>query len=259
MDLLTWLILTGLALSVYLLSYVGGLTPVNNVIAYLSREPKTNLSLLEQKLTYLWTGLSNLPQLADQNKKLQEEVSSLRGKLAQVEVVFSENEALIRETGIKYDRNYKQIGALVLSYDVDSQVNLTVNKGSVDGVAVGDVAVVENIALGKVIEVTGVSARVQLITSPNSIIPVKTNKINLGLLTGVNGQPRVTKVLQSSQIAVGEKIFTSGLNAEYPPNFYVGEVTEIVVDPRASTKEVVLKSAIDLQKLTMLKILNLEK
>jgi rod shape-determining protein MreC len=256
MSPLIWGGVTLASIGIYLLSSLGTFNPVVAVIKYLTRDSSTSAFQSWQRFSAFTGSLGNVPGVVEENRSLKEKVAELEQRLAHVEVVFDENQQLLKEVGINYSRNYQQLGALVSGYDSNRPEFLFLNKGSADGAHVGDVVVVETILVGKIIEVSSYQSRVRLISSPESTVPVRTAASNLGLLQG-GGASIVTvkQILQTFEIKVGAKVFSSGIDGSFPSDLYIGEVSEVRSDSRASTKEAVLRTPLQLQQLNRVKIL----
>jgi rod shape-determining protein MreC len=131
-----------------------------------------------------------------------------------------------------------------------------INKGSSEGIAVGDTAVVENILLGEVIYVDQNTSKVQYLISANAKLPVKKSDESIGLLEGKNGRElSVEQILQSKEIKEGDRIFSSGLEGSFPPDLYIGKIGSISADERSSTKSAQVISPVDWDTIPRFKIL----
>jgi len=217
---------------------------------------RTSVFERSQNLEKSWTALGNLERLVNANESLASKNLELESQLAKSEALFSENQRLLAQTGIRYERNLKAIGSQVIGYSNTESGIITINKGRVDGVDLSSSVVVEEIAVGEVVQVAEFSAQVRLINHNNTNLAVRTTDNNLGLLRSRNAtELLVADVLQSRQVSVGEKIFTGGLNSNLPANMYLGTVQEIVSDPRAPTKQLIIDYPIDLRNLTRLIVL----
>jgi rod shape-determining protein MreC len=211
---------------------------------------------ITQSLDTFLAGLNSLPELIQENQKLRDENTQLRSQLAQVEFVFEENQQLINETGIAYDREYEQLGVKVIGRNPNQPAVVTINKGALDGLQEGNVAVTEKILLGEVVEVQPTTAKVRLLTNAESQLPVKNSDENIGLLVGVNARELlVTQILQTKEIEIGDLVYSAGIDQRFPPDLFIGEITTIDADERASTKQAQVTSPIDWQRLDRFKIL----
>lgn len=136
----------------------------------------------------------------------------------------SDYNALLEINDFKNDSELNLIMSKVYLRDIYSfSDSLTIYKGSNSGIEEG-MAVINNLGLVGVIKKTDKEACVvELITSKNSNISVKIND-NYGILKVVQGELVVSDLQASSNISVGDKVYTSGLG-NLPGDIYVGEVS----------------------------------
>jgi len=233
-------------LLVYLLAGLGLLEGLQKPVKYLLAPTQQSLARSANSAAKFFGSLGGLNDLITQRDELNMKLAKSESQLAQVELIFEENKRLIAESGLRFDRDYKRLGAQVVKFQSGDQSSYQISKGSEDGVRVGDVVVVEKILLGRVVSVDSFYSQVQLIGHPESSIPVKTSLRSVGLLNGGGGSIlRLEQVLPSTPLEVGDRIFTSGLNSGYPADLYIGKVVSISSDPRASTKSAVIEAAIN--------------
>lgn len=140
--------------------------------------------------------------------------------------VFLESDynALLEINDFKNDSELNLIMSKVYLRDIYSfSDSLTIYKGSNSDIEEG-MAVINNLGLVGVIKKTDKEASVvELITSKNSNVSVKIND-NYGILKVVQGELVVSDLQASSNISVGDKVYTSGLG-NLPGDIYVGEVS----------------------------------
>lgn len=251
-----WLGLVLVGFLIFLINYFGFITPLTSFIEYLALPARSDAYQSHQKLSSLLNSLQNVPNLLAEKEELSAEVITLKSKLAEVEEIFAENERLQKEAGIKYDRDYSQVGVQVVGYDNLKPGELFLNKGMDAGIEEGDSVVIEKILVGKVVQVGQYSSRVRTLLAGETALPVKTSKVQLGILASKNAnQIIVEQILQNTELGLGEKVYTSGLNNEYPPDLLIGEIAKVEADARATTKVAILDPAIDYLKLSKLKVL----
>ena len=108
---------------------------------------------------------------------------------------------------------------------------LRINKGQAEGVKEGANIISENILVGKVVSLGVNDAWVQIVSSPESKIPVvikRSGSIGVqarGLLIEQGGGLILDRVLQSEDIQKGDLIVTSG-EADWLPELLIGTIKE---------------------------------
>jgi len=105
----------------------------------------------------------------------------------------------------------------------------TLNKGSADGVRKGMAVVTPLGVIGKVVTVTGRTAKVLLLTDPNSGIDVLVQRTrSRGIVSGSLESGTVLKYMKRSEdVQEGDRLVTSGLDNVFPKGMLVGTVIKV--------------------------------
>lgn len=106
---------------------------------------------------------------------------------------------------------------------------LILRTGVESGIGAGDPVLGESGLVGRIITVGRTSSRVLLLTDLNSRVPVLIAGSRVrGILSGDNSpSPRIMYLPQSSEVAVGDRVLTSGDGGLFPPGLVVGTVSSI--------------------------------
>ena len=129
-----------------------------------------------------------------------------------------------------------KINASVISRQTGSWWRILIlNKGSRDGVEIGDVVVGPGGLLGVIDNISFLTSSVKLITSTDSNLGVWTQRENIhGLLIGQgNDSPLLTFYLKEIDVKVGDFVFSSPASTLLPPNLPIGIIETI--DKESST------------------------
>ena len=102
---------------------------------------------------------------------------------------------------------------------------ITIGKGTRDGIQDGDLVVNENGVVGVIKDAGNASSIVRLLTSPDMELSVKING-SYGILTSVDKALIVKNINLDSEIKEGDLVYTSGLTS-IPGGIYVGKVSEV--------------------------------
>jgi rod shape-determining protein MreC len=104
-----------------------------------------------------------------------------------------------------------------------------VNKGEKDGVAKDMAVVTSEGVVGRVIEVSLHTAKVLLMTDPNSAMDVIVQRSRTqGIMEGKVEEVCVLKYVQKNEdVQVGDKVITSGLGGIFPKGLMTGTVTKV--------------------------------
>lgn len=130
-------------------------------------------------------------------------------------------------------RNELPAGAITASIIANSATSwfqsCTLNKGSADGLRKGMGVVTPLGVVGKVVAVTGRTAKVLLVTDPNSGIDVLVQRTrSRGIVSGSLESGTVLKyVKRSEDVQEGDRLVTSGLDNIFPKGLLVGTVIKV--------------------------------
>jgi len=126
-----------------------------------------------------------------------------------------------------------------------------INKGSDDGIYMGQPVLDEFGLMGQVVSVSAYTSQVLLITDNNHALPVQVNRN--GLRTVAEGlgdlyQLRLRHVSSTMDIQEGDLLVSSGLGQRFPVGYPVARIESIVHDPGKSFATVVARPAAHLNR-----------
>jgi rod shape-determining protein MreC len=172
--------------------------------------------------------LGNLAEVKKANNQLTKDNQGLSSQITQLQLQIKDNLDIVKQ--LKFDLPFTLEPVRVIRYDENQTGEIIVNKGTAENINPGEILVLDDFAVGEVIEATSVTARVRLITSPKSIVPVLTIKDGTkGLLKGDLGVGlSITDVLTEQKLAENDQVVTAGVNSGYPYGLKVGSVKQIV-------------------------------
>ncbi len=151
----------------------------------------------------------------------------LYAKLTQLE---KDNQRLRELLSLQRVTNEDRINASVISRQTSSWWNIVIlNKGSRDGVEVGDIVVGPGGLIGIIDNISLLTSSVKLITSFDSQLGVWTQRGNIhGLLIGQgNESPLLTFYLKEIDVKVGDFVFSSPASTILPPNLPIGIIETV--------------------------------
>ncbi len=174
-------------------------------------------------------------QLLEENERLSRENLVLQGRSQQMAALQAENvrlRALLNSTAMLRD---DVLVAELMGISPDPvRHRLVLNKGSADGVFVGQPLIDADGLMGQIVEVSPASSRALLITDATHSIPVQVNRNGVRAIaegTGSLGALEIRHVSATTDIQIGDLLETSGLGGRFPGGYPVAVVTEIDRDP----------------------------
>src|SRR3989338_8804289 len=175
--------------------------------------------------------LWNVKNIAQENVLLTKQVEKLTADVAALERVGEENVFLREGLGFRTSQRRELIPVEIISRDFQNpDQNLTINRGSRHGVALGDpVIVAGNILVGGVAGGAENTSAVDLLTSSKVainalVVPGGAS----GLVRGGHGLGMTFDLVsQNEVINPGDQLLTSGLGGQFPKDLLIGEVSRI--------------------------------
>ena len=203
---------------------------------------RTYLSVLAYPITYmanlpkntvesLRTSLLDRSSIIDENKKLKEENIQLKSDLQQVYKLDAENKRLYALLGSYPDRQRNFIFAdIIATNTVPDRHQIIINKGSNNGVNVGDAVADPNGIIGHIIRDQYFSSEILLISDLEHAIPIEiinTGERAIAYGTGDMKRLEIRSIPPNSKAQKGDVVITSGLGGRYPEGFPVGEISGV--------------------------------
>lgn len=182
-----------------------------------------------------------------ENVKLKLEATRLSGELERTSELAQENTRLRRLLGMHENLAPQSIGASVVTARLAGQSRvILVDRGAADGVRPDMAVVAWGGAVGRVVSVEKGFARVRLLSDPNSgASGVIARSRAEGMIVGRGGEPmEMVYVPKYSDVVVGDRVVTSGLDGVFPRGFGIGRVT-VVGEPVGASKSIRLEPEVD--------------
>jgi rod shape-determining protein MreC len=236
-------------LAVSLLLMAASRTPaaieVQHAIGFVLRPFQAGLEGGARQVISVVDAVREIDNLRVQNRALRDENDRLKNENQAAAELRRENEILTGLLQVRSGLEYKTVSALVIARESSEFRRLvTIDHGTADGVAMGNVVIAEGGALaGRVVEVGASFARVLLLTDTTStVIGQLSTSAATGQVVGqLQGVLIMSKIDAGVHIQVGEEVVTAGIELQggirspYPKGLVIGQV----VDVRRDTNEVV--------------------
>ena len=172
--------------------------------------------------------------LADDNRRLRNELLTMGARQAQLQVEADENARLRGLVGAAARGGLDVQLAPILDVDLDpARQRLLLNSGARDGVRQGQSVIDAGGLLGQIIAVTPGTATVLLLTDLDHAVPVSISRTGVRLVAygiGRSDRLELRNIPVSSDVEVGDVVVTSGLGGRFPAGFPVGRIVDLRPD-----------------------------
>jgi rod shape-determining protein MreC len=213
---------------------------------------------LVQGTRNLWRDYVDLRHLREENKHLQAEVAVLQRRIDQLKEQSLETQRLQRLLAMREITQAGFLTARVVGKDATNWFKtILLDRGSQEGVRRNQPVLAPDGLVGRVVEVTPTSAKVQLLTDPVSAVGGLVQRTRVtGIVSGNLGAgARVRYLPLLADVVVGDEVVTSGMGGVFPKGIPVGRITAVERRSGALFQEASLQSLVDLGRLEEVMIL----
>ncbi len=172
-------------------------------------------------------GLANLAGLREENERLRAQISELEARLDEISTLEAEVETLRRISGLTLpDQTIGTIPARVVSRGDNFDASFTIDKGTGDGVVVGNPVVDENGALvGEVTLASESSATVEPIIRPTGGVTISSRSGESGVLKGRGaGTSMELEIPDATEPVFADDLVVTAGSTKFPPLLPVAKV-----------------------------------
>jgi rod shape-determining protein MreC len=178
--------------------------------------------------------LADQEALREENRAMTEQLLIAQARLDRLQAIQQENQRLRDLLGGTRGLQLSVQLATVLDVDLDPfRHRILIDAGSQRGAREGLALIDSGGVVGQVLEVRPFNSTALLVSDPSHAVPVQV--LRTGLRTIAYGTGRTDSLVmpnipQSADIAVGDRIVTSGIGGRFPAGLAVGEVTSVGSD-----------------------------
>ena len=186
-------------------------------------------------------------QLEIEDRLTNARILELEQKIIELEQQNEQFTELVKQVDIKQQSD--TIAPIIGRSANNWWSQVTLGRGSKDGIKPGYIVLGIGGVVGRVVSVTKHTSRVLLLSDPNSRVGVTVSRSrNLGYLRGNNSQTAVMQFFTKvTDVKVGDAIATSPLGNLYPHGMTIGKVVSIDRDRGAAPEaEIQLNAPLDL-------------
>lgn len=184
-----------------------------------------------------------------QRQRLSNEVMFLKKTLNDANEALIENNRLKKLLSFKQNSAFRVLAARVIGRSPDNWSQaVTIDKGSASGIKKGYIAINYLGLVGRVIEVSGQTSKILLISDPGlGVSSIVQRSRQEGLVTGTLSSSLIMRYLpKDADIAIADTIVTSGLTANFPKGLIVGAVIDTGEEFSGLSKYAIIKPAVNL-------------
>ncbi|MCH5212881.1 MAG: rod shape-determining protein MreC [Oscillospiraceae bacterium] len=248
----------GVAAAGFVLEHFMGFNPVTTAVNTVASPIKNGFSYIAHSLEngrdFIW----EMRAYKADNEKLEAENIELKRQSRDIAAYREENkrlEALLDLQNSMSDNT--TVAARIIAYSNESWFEaVEINKGTLHGIAKGNVVITPDGVVGRVTDVGPDYAMVTTILDSSSAVGIKVSRTGgSGIIEGdaelaKDTQCKLSFVDRNTPIIVGDVVETSGTGGIYPAGLVVGSVMSISADSTGSLNYAVIDPAVEIDKLS---------
>ena len=210
-----------------------------------------NTNIIEYSLKYFSDTILNASTILidnDKNVSKKDNVIELKSEINELKKQLN-----LRNTYTNYELENATVTVRNKNYWLD---NLIIDKGKKDRIKKNMAVITDNGLIGIISKVYNSSSEVRLITTNNKnkiTIYIETESGDVvGYIDKYNKDKKelvIKDINKDSNIKVGDKVMTSGMNKVFPKGIYIGEVKDVKQDENNLSKIVYLEVKQNLNKI----------
>ena len=240
------------------MQFRGWLNPIESFAAEIPRPIVYIFSASGHGISSFFSFFSSVPALNRTNAQLQDQVRQLQEQNATLSQDQLENQILKQELDFRNTSKIEVISGTVIANDPTGfSQTMTINIGSKDGVAIGKGVLSQGVFIGVISSVSTMSAKVTLVTDPQSVLDAELNGTNdSGILRGSSGSGIILDTIsQKAQVSPGQEIVTAGLTNGIPKGILIGTVDKVESQKNDLLQSVSVISAVDLRQVYFVSVI----
>ncbi|NLD87333.1 MAG: rod shape-determining protein MreC [Clostridiales bacterium] len=207
--------------------------------------------------------VSGYDELKAENEDLKAKLREAEAKIHQAEQVLEENRRL-REQYNMQERNisYDLVSAEVIGVESGSWgATYTLDRGSRSGINVGDCVITSDGVVGFVTAVGTVWCEMETIISADTKAGAMVSETrDIGVAEGDfslmrEGVLKLSYLPKDNEIAIGNRVETSGLGGVYPKGLILGKVVSLGIEDHGISAYAIIEPAVNLNKLGLVYVI----
>lgn len=237
-------------------AFGGGLAdPVSNLLGIVTAPARSVAARFFDWTEGVYNYSFQYEELERENAQLKQQLAEMEQKAIEGEAASRENELLREALGLQQKRmDFDLDMASVTSRSASNwDSTLTISKGSLHDIAVGDCVIDQFGALVGIVEEVGTNwSTVSTIVDPDIEIGARVARTDSAAIAGgdfalmESGQLKLTFLPENTQLIAGDLVLTSGLNGVYPSGLIIGSITQLHTEVSGMSRYAVLEPRADL-------------
>ncbi|MGI8753840.1 MAG: rod shape-determining protein MreC [Acidimicrobiales bacterium] len=207
------------------------------------------------------SGASSYGSLRSENQRLRNQIATMQSQAVTSSAAEKQAQAVLAQAHLSFVGSIPTVQTQVIDAGSSNFENtVTIDKGTTDGIAVGQPVVAPGGLVGDITAASARTATVDLLTDPNFVVGVRLDDNVVASAQGY-GRSKSLRVTFDQppdlgfHLGLGEALVTSGLDLEkFPPGIPVATVDQVKSPAGAPNPIVTLRPLVSLSQLDFLTV-----
>jgi len=256
---LVYAILLGLSLGGMAIANSPPVLELQSGVAFALRPLEGTVSGVASTIGSIVESIQEMQSLRQDNHDLRAELDRLRVENARLQEFQVENDQLLALLGAKNGSDFHTIAASVIARERPELGQIiTIDRGTADGLAVGDVVIAAGGAVvGRVSDASPSTAHVTLISDPGSTVTgmIENNRATGDVVGELSSPLEMENIDATVRVTIGDQVVTAGIvlgngiRSPYPKGLPIGQIVDVQRDANAVVQVAFLTPTADLDRL----------
>jgi len=234
-----------------------GTNPITNAIGVVTTPVSRFFTYIGNGIGGFFSDIANFGEYKNGYEKIVADNKALEEKTREYDNLKSENERLKKLLDLKNGETPgSKIAAAVVSVNPTNWYeDVTINKGSADGITIGSTVISTDGLVGHIGEV-GVnwSKVITILDTSSSVGCIVPRNGDVAVCEGDeiladSGECAMNYITKDATLAVGDSVETSAISSIYPSGILIGKVSAVMPDSQGFYNKATVKTAVDFRKL----------
>lgn len=198
-----------------------------------------------------WDGYVGLRQVRAENETLKQQLATLRVEMQEQRALLGRTRNLEQLLTLRDRVTLETTAAQVIAGGATPEFRtLTIDKGTSEGLRADMAVIAPAGVVGRIVTPSSRASKVQLLIDRNAAAGALIERTRAqGVVVGGGDEPlRLEYVSETSDVAVGDAVVTSGIDGIYPKGFIIGQVASVTKSGTAY-REIMVRPAVNFSSL----------
>lgn len=251
------LVIFGVSIFLFTLNSIGFFSDIRSFFSITFESIYTETRDYFSTINQYASVFNNISEVREENKTLRDRNQELESDLNELMIQLRDVSFVIEAGLTDFDSEQDLIPVRVLSYDIEDDGLIYINKGIKDGIDEDDIVILDRFAVGLVEEVSANYSKVNLILSGDySINAISLENMTKGIFSGnMPDNFEVKDILNEEPLSQDDVFVTEGIDGIFPYGLYLGRVERSIGNPANPTKSASLSNSLDFRNLDRLYVM----